>query len=291
MSSAIIGYGNWGKRFFSELVKSAKVDYVFTRAKLTQDDIESIKSLSPRTKNTNSISDILLNKKINNVFILTPIKTHFKLTKLLIQQGKNVFCEKILCRTLRQHKELERLAVKNRVKLQVGYVYLYHPAIIKLKNLIRKTKVKEVKVDWLKYGTFMEDINENLTSHVLSIFIFLFENIKKIEIVKSVGTITDCDNIIFRVHQSKGVVTNACINRASDIKKFSIEIGTDKSKMIWEGNTISIANKQKNQVIFRSRQSPLRNEIRAFLAKKAPLDVLKISRQVTTLLENFLKKQ
>ena len=60
-------------------------------------------------------------------------------------QKKNVFVEKPLCLKYSDGKKLLLLSKKNKVKLMVGHLMLYHPAYIKMKESIIKGKIGKVR--------------------------------------------------------------------------------------------------------------------------------------------------
>ena len=68
------------------------------------------------------------------VDIVAPTIAHFDIAKLAIQKGKHVFIEKPVTETIDQAKTLYALATQNNVKVQVGHVERYNPAILSLKD-------------------------------------------------------------------------------------------------------------------------------------------------------------
>lgn len=98
INTAIIGYGNWGKKIKKILQKNTNLVFI-----------------------ANSKTNF--KKKLNNVdwvFIATPDETHFKLVKFLLRKKKNIFCEKPLAIKNLDAKFLFKLAKKYKVKLYVS---------------------------------------------------------------------------------------------------------------------------------------------------------------------------
>ena len=60
-------------------------------------------------------------------------------------EKKNVFVEKPLCLKYSDGKNLLLLSKKNKVKLMVGHLMLYHPAYLKMKESIKKGKIGKVR--------------------------------------------------------------------------------------------------------------------------------------------------
>ena len=107
----IIGYGYWGKnlvRNFNNLA-SCEVKYV------CENNPSNAKKCSSLYTNINVVDDlnILLNDgEITGIVIATPVDTHYNLTKLALQKGKNVLVEKPLTSSFKEAKELVDIANK-----------------------------------------------------------------------------------------------------------------------------------------------------------------------------------
>ena len=65
---------------------------------------------------------------------MSTTQTHFDIGIYAINKGKHAFIEKPIASTLAQARELEEATVSNGVKVQVGHVERYNPAIVSLKN-------------------------------------------------------------------------------------------------------------------------------------------------------------
>lgn len=77
--------------------------------------------------------DSLMNA-VDVVDIVSTTVTHFKLAKKAIGLGKHAFIEKPVCTSIEEADVLISLAKKHNVKVQIGHVERYNPAIISLKN-------------------------------------------------------------------------------------------------------------------------------------------------------------
>lgn len=69
---------------------------------------------------------------VDVVDIVTPTPTHFALAKQALLQGKHVFVEKPLTHTLPEAEELLALAQQTGLKVQVGHVERFNPALLAL---------------------------------------------------------------------------------------------------------------------------------------------------------------
>jgi predicted dehydrogenase len=82
------------------------------------------------------VADVL-SSPVSGIVIATPAETHFDLTRLSLEAGKDVFVEKPLALTYEQGEQLVRLAEERGRMLMVGHVLEYHPAIARLHELVR----------------------------------------------------------------------------------------------------------------------------------------------------------
>ncbi len=73
--------------------------------------------------------EIFANPEIDAVTICTPTVTHFDLAKRAIEAGKHVLVEKPMTNTVQEAEELIRLSEKHGVKLAVGFIERFNPAI------------------------------------------------------------------------------------------------------------------------------------------------------------------
>src|SRR5205085_7838068 len=74
---------------------------------------------------------------IGGVVLATHAKKHFAMAQQALEAGKDVFVEKPLALTAAEGAELVELATRRNCILMVGHILQYHPAVIKLKQLIQ----------------------------------------------------------------------------------------------------------------------------------------------------------
>ena len=72
--------------------------------------------------------------------IATPAETHAGMVREALVAGKDVFVEKPLCLSVKEGEELVALARQQKRILMVGHLLWYHPAVLKLKELIDATE-------------------------------------------------------------------------------------------------------------------------------------------------------
>ena len=72
---------------------------------------------------------------VDIIDIVTPTITHFDLASKALEKGKHLFIEKPVTQTLEQAEALWALSEKMGVKVQVGHVERFNPALLSLKGM------------------------------------------------------------------------------------------------------------------------------------------------------------
>lgn len=131
-SVAVIGCGYWGKnlvRNFAELGALALVSDQTPAGRALAAQIAPGAHVAERF-------DEVLDSPVGGVVIATPAETHVMLAKQALLADKHVFVEKPLALTYAEGAELVRLARERGKMLMVGHVLEYHPAIVRLNELV-----------------------------------------------------------------------------------------------------------------------------------------------------------
>ena len=87
-------------------------------------------------KYTTTIKDFIDDQNITAVVIVTPSSTHYELSKLFLENGKDVFVEKPITLNSEEAKNLIQIAEKQNKLLMVGHLFRFHPAVRDLKRRI-----------------------------------------------------------------------------------------------------------------------------------------------------------
>jgi len=174
---AVVGSGYWGKnlvRNFNEL------SALHTICDSNPETLRCFKEKYPDKEFQTSLEIVLQNPDIDAVVIATPAETHFELTKKTLLAGKHAFVEKPLALVVSEAEELQKLALNRNLKLMVGHILLYHPAIIKLKEIISKGelgKINYIYSNRLNLGKIRteENILWSFAPHDISVILYLLE--------------------------------------------------------------------------------------------------------------------
>jgi len=172
---AVIGCGYWGKnliRNFAELGALHTVCDTDTKA------LERITAQYPGVSTEREYSRLLRNAAIKGVVISTPAVLHYEMAKDALLAGKDVFVEKPLALKVEEGKELVKLAEEKGRVLLVGHLLEYHPAVVKLKELVEKGKLGRLQYIYsnrLNLGKFRteENILWSFAPHDISVVLLL----------------------------------------------------------------------------------------------------------------------
>jgi len=94
---------------------------------------------------TSSITEALADPEIEGVAIAAPAVQHYQLVRQALEAGKDVLVEKPLALHLTEGRHLAEIADSHARVLMVGHILQYHPAILKLKELISTGELGRIK--------------------------------------------------------------------------------------------------------------------------------------------------
>src|SRR5438046_7245322 len=131
---AVVGIGYWGKnlvRNFHELGALAmRCDGERSVEERCGNEYKSVSFCG-------YFSVVLSDPSISAIALATPATTHYEMAKAALEAGKDVFVEKPLAIDVKQGEDLVNLAAAQHRVLMVGHILRYHPAILKLQQLIQ----------------------------------------------------------------------------------------------------------------------------------------------------------
>ncbi len=186
---AVAGAGRWGFNHVKTANNLLNANNLFV---FDPDLVASkrVRDLNSEITIISSFEELLDNPKINSVVISAPAETHYKLTKQCLEAGKNVLVEKPIALHLKEAEELNKIADENCLKLMVGHVLLYHPAILKIREDLLHGKIGKLQYIYsnrLNLGAIRseENILWSFAPHDIAIIQYLIE--KKPIDIKAMG--------------------------------------------------------------------------------------------------------
>ena len=130
---ALVGCGYWGKNLCRNFHALGALSSVVDA---TENGQTTARSIAPDTQITDSLNDVLRKDQIQAVALATPAETHSELAIQAMQAGKDVFVEKPMALTLEDAEKMKRVAEETGRILMVGHLLEYHPAVLKLREMI-----------------------------------------------------------------------------------------------------------------------------------------------------------
>ena len=102
----------------------------------TENGQTTARSIALDAEITDSLGDVLSDDQIQGVALATPAETHAELAIQAMQAGKDVFVEKPMALTLEDAEKMKKVARETDRILMVGHLLEYHPAVLKLREMI-----------------------------------------------------------------------------------------------------------------------------------------------------------
>ena len=186
---AVIGHGHLG-RWHAEKVEQNPLSQLYAIIEADPSRAADIKQKYPDTIISSSIDEVI--EDIDAALVITPTSTHYKIVKKLLKHQIHIFCEKPLCSSYEQAKELRELYQEKNVIFQVGHSERFHHIwrTINQNSYYKKflDEVGTLRVSRLapfKGRATDVDVVQDLMVHDIDLLVFLFGQIPKS--VKSTG--------------------------------------------------------------------------------------------------------
>jgi predicted dehydrogenase len=135
------GLGEWGKNLARNFADLAELAWLTDPADGKEAEFTA---RYPQARWASSFDEMLADPELDAVVIATPVPTHYELAKQALGAGKHVFVEKPPAMTTTEIDELVALAEKGDLVLMPGHLLLYHPGVVKLKQLVDEGALGEV---------------------------------------------------------------------------------------------------------------------------------------------------
>jgi len=139
---AVIGAGYWG-------INHVRNFFELNALKMVCDEsttmLDGVKARFGGVKTETDFRTALDDAEVDAVVISTPAETHYRIAALALQAGKDVLVEKPITLNLSEAKQLLALASDKNAILMVGHLLEYHPAVIRLRELIARDELGELR--------------------------------------------------------------------------------------------------------------------------------------------------
>ena len=234
---AVIGCGYWGKNVVRTFHNLGALRCVC--------DVRSQVLDAAREKygvqTTSSIAEVLADPLVEGVAIAAPAVQHYQLVRQALEAGKHVLVEKPLALHLAQGRHLAEIADSLARVLMVGHILQYHPAILKLKEMISAGELGRIKYIYssrLNLGKLRgeENILWSFAPHDISAVLYLLEEMPTR--VSSVGgTYVDsrvADTTLSTCQFASGVNVHIFVSWLHPFKEQKLTIVGGKKMMVFD---------------------------------------------------------
>jgi predicted dehydrogenase len=183
MNIGVIGVGIFGTNYlrtFNEL--GVNVSWICSKSEETIDKVKNELSLNDTTKSTTNYKDVLEDKDVDTVAIVTPGSTHFSMVKESLLSDKHVIVEKPLAFSYDEAKELIKISEERKKVLMVSYIHLFNPGIQRLKEDIKAClfgNINYIRYEHFGNGPVRKDMNAlwDFFPHITSILLYFFDTL------------------------------------------------------------------------------------------------------------------
>lgn len=155
----LVGHGYWGKNIARNLFQIGVLRGV---CDADEEVLQEVGELYPEIQRYESLSDVLADDQVAGVAISTQARTHATLALQALHAGKDVFVEKPLALSYETGKQVVELADRTGRVLMVGHLLEYHPAVLRLVDLVRAGELGRLQYIYsnrLNLGKFRREEN------------------------------------------------------------------------------------------------------------------------------------
>ena len=139
---AVIGSGYWGKNLVRNFHQLGVLKLICDK---NESILNQFKERYSEVETCSNLEDVLSHEDVKAVIVATPAESHFQVVHKALSAGKHVFVEKPLALTEKEGQKLVTQAQGNGLILMVGHILQYHPAVIKLKELIKAGELGKIQ--------------------------------------------------------------------------------------------------------------------------------------------------
>jgi predicted dehydrogenase len=183
--------------------------------------------------------DVILSPEIDAVAIVTPVWTHYDLTKAALENGKHVFVEKPFTSNTAQAEELINLAEKKNLTIMVDHTFLFTGAVKKISQLIDEGtlgKLYYYDATLVNLGLFQHDINVlwDLAPHDLSIMDYLIKTTPEAIVATAQKHLNGHEDVAYMtLYFPEKVIAHINVNWLSPVKVRTTLLGGEKRMLVW----------------------------------------------------------
>lgn len=238
MNFGVIGYGYWGPNIVRNLM-NLDGSQVVAIAEISASARNRAQKAYPGLKVTASAAEVVASPEVDAVAVISPVWTHYELTKAALENGKHVFVEKPFTSKVAQAEELIELAARKNLKIMVDHTFLFTGAVKKIRQLIDEGALGNLYYydsTRVNLGLFQHDINVlwDLAPHDLSIMDYVLKCSPEAIVATGQGHLNGHEDVAYMtLYFPEKVIAHINVNWLSPVKVRTTLIGGEKRMLVW----------------------------------------------------------
>jgi len=282
---AVVGCGYWGKNIVRNFYELGALRWV---CDVRAETLEEVKQ-KYHVQTTTDLGEVLADAGVEGVVIAAPAVEHYTLATRCLLAGKHVFVEKPLTLHVEDGRRLVEMARNCGRVLMVGHILQYHPAILRLKEMIHKGELGKIKYIYssrLNLGKLRteENILWSFAPHDISAILFLLGEMPT-RVASQGGTYVDSqvvDTTMTTCEFKSGVNAHIFVSWLHPFKEQKLTIVGGKKMAVFDDmekvnklvlyshridwvDRVPVAHKENGEVIALPPEEPLKRECEHFL--------------------------
>ena len=234
----VIGYGYWGPNIVRNLSALDRCDVV----SVCDRDVKALKRAQkayPSVHPTTDFDDVLASTDIDAVAIVTPVWTHFELSKKALENGKHVFVEKPFTSTSAQAEQLIELASRRNLRIMVDHTFVFSGAVRKIRELVENGTLGQLYYfdsTRVNLGLFQHDVSVvwDLAPHDLSIMDYIIDQQPEAVVATGGNHVNTLADMAFITVYFPGTITaHINVNWLSPVKVRTTLVGGRDKMLVW----------------------------------------------------------
>jgi predicted dehydrogenase len=188
---------------------------------------------------TSDAAEVISSTQIDAIAVISPVWTHYELTKAALENGKHVFVEKPFTSNASQGEELINLARQKNLKIMVDHTFLFTGAVTKISQLLNEGtlgKLYYYDSTRVNLGLFQHDINVlwDLAPHDLSIMDYLIKASPEAVVATGQTHLNGHEDVAFMtLYFPEKIIAHINVNWLSPVKVRTTLIGGEKRMLVW----------------------------------------------------------
>lgn len=282
---AVVGCGYWGRNLVRNFHDLGSLAAVCDVEEPRLEEMRRIYSVPA----TSRFEDLLAMPEIVAVAISAPAAQHFTLAKKALEAGKDIFVEKPLALKVEEGEELVELARRESRILMVGHLLHYHPAVIRLRQMLQDGelgKVEYISSSRLNLGKLRteEDILWSFAPHDISAILYLLDEMPTRVAAQGASYLNHpiSDVTLTILNFVSGVKAHIFLSWLHPFKEQKLVVVGDRKMAVFDDtqteeklvlyshridwvNRVPVARRAEGEIIPLSKEEPLRLECSHFL--------------------------